>query len=443
MNQTLSTVLLLALIAIVGMAFFFWAAEGLSSKGISVPIVPITANLLSNDYLSLQVLVANMGERTIPAGTVFVLAENGAIVTLDNDLLPDQQALIMFGGVESNNPIFFPAGSYTIYGTKTGSSVISAVPVSTLVVLGSVPLALDPSSMPANPVLTEGSDGELFVFWESDGNNKRHVFVSDASRGGGWSPETRVSDSQENTNPAAAFGDGESCVAWTITNPSGVEHVFVKQSTDGEVWGEKYQAENEANNNRQPSIIVDDAGIHWIAWSSGIDGDYDLRIKNSTECTTFDPEPARVVTENDALDSFPSLIQDASGTYWIAFYSNQSGSDGIWITYSIDGIDWSEPWQLSTRPNAKTPSLIYDSNGVYQLAYDAEDGEYSHIWIMCSTDGILWLESQRISELEVVERKPALTQTSNAVYWIAFEALENGTTQIYVRGTTDATVWDL
>lgn len=70
------------------------------------------------------------------------------------------------------------------------------------------------------------------------------------------------------------------------------------------------------------------------------------------------------VTDHPALDTNPSLIQDSSGTYWIAFQSNRSGNFDIWITSSIDGLLWSAPTQVtSSHSYDQDPSLIETSDG--------------------------------------------------------------------------------
>jgi len=53
----------------------------------------------------------------------------------------------------------------------------------------------------------------------------------------------------------------------------------------------------------------------------------------------------------------PSISQDASGTYWIAWASNRGAKNGgvqnVWLTFSRDGYSWNEP------------SLVSELGGVY------------------------------------------------------------------------------
>lgn len=413
---------------------------------ISIPTIPIMTIPLSNNYVTLDVLVANTGSKTIAVGTLFIIAENGLTAVLDTDLESGQQAVVSFSSSGSNNPVLFSSGQYTIYAATTGVSAVNTVPSTTDAVFESAPVSVNVSENVTfsdhNAAITEGRDGSLFIVWDSDQyKNEDHIFTVSAGQNEVWSPDVRISVSQTNTYPTAVFDGTRYGVAWTLTNPSGVEHIFVKESFGGVVWSEKHQAENEANNNRQPSMIVDNSGVYWLVWSSGDDADYDLKIKNATNWLDFDPQPAHVVNVNSSMDSFPSLIQDSNGTYWIAFYSDRSGIDGIWLTSSDDGIDWVEPWQLNVTANANRPSLFQDNDGTYWIAYDADGGNYSHIWLMSSSDGVSWSDGQRISDLEVIEQKPFLTQVSNGIYWLAFESVENNTRHIYVRGSTNVDLW--
>ena len=70
------------------------------------------------------------------------------------------------------------------------------------------------------------------------------------------------------------------------------------------------------------------------------------------------------VTNSPAWDASCSLIQDSTGTYWIAFGSDRSGNNDIWITSSADGLSWSAPTQVTlSHSYDRDPSLIRARDG--------------------------------------------------------------------------------
>ena len=189
------------------------------------------------------------------------------------------------------------------------------------------------------------------------------------------------------------------------------------------------------------SMIVDQAGNYVMVWASQDQGNYDIYMKNSTSFVNFNAEPTLPVSTNTSEDSYPTIIQDNNGMYWVAFESTR-GSGGIWMTNSSDRITWEEPWQVPTVAGANEPSMIHDSNGKYWLTYYASEGIYDYIWIIYSNDMVNWSPNSRASDIGVIERSPFLMQAADGTYWMAFEGSVGGNYDIYVRSTTNAMFWE-
>ncbi len=113
----------------------------------------------------------------------------------------------------------------------------------------------------------------------------------------------------------------------------------------------------------------------------------------------------------DGQDEDPSVLVAADGALWVAWYSNRNGvqSDGradreIFLTRTTDGVTWLDPVQV-TRANgwAFYPSLAQDASGRFHIAWWQLDplpqgctvdvdctGTFNTILYNVSDDGITW-----------------------------------------------------
>ncbi|MCK4326922.1 MAG: hypothetical protein KAW41_00415 [Candidatus Diapherotrites archaeon] len=436
------SVCLLAALAIMGaVSLIYWVGGAITSQSAAERALPITVVPIANDFATLKVMVANTGTSTIPAGTVLRIAENGVSATLEDALPPTNQRQVTFIGYSDGTPRFFPTGTYTVYASRVGQAGVITVASEAPVILS--PISVSPNANnDYNPCLEEAG-GDLYIAWDSDRldpGGDYEVLVANSTNGSLWANAVQVSDSQSNKNPSLEHNGTHFGIAWDMTNPSN-EHIFTKESAAIDAWSSKKQAENENNRNREPSMIMDSAGDYFIAWASQDLGNYDIYIKKADGFTSFAGNPSTAVDTNASADSYPSLIQDSNGMYWVAFQTDRSGSMGIWVTNSSNATTWGTPRQLPVKPGGVEPSLVQDSNGRYWLTYHAIDGIYDYIWLMYSDDMLEWSPNSRVSSTGVNERSPFLMQASGGTYWMAYEAAVGGNWDIYIRSTTNAMYW--
>ena len=441
MAALVSVVLLVAILIAAATALAFWAGGLATKQPTTNEPIAITGIPLSNDYVVFKVLIANTGDELISAGTVLTIAENGVTSTLDTGIAPGEQKVVSFIGYDDGTERFFPTSKYTIYGARVGQTPIVMVavpPQPTTQGKTNVSWSLMGDY---NPSLLEVGD-IIYLAWDSDrmNNPDYNIFISNTTDGLNWSPSTNISDPQTNKNPTLAHDGTKFGLAWDFDNGPNI-HIFTKDSDDSLSWSGKKQAESEDDNNKEPAMIVDQAGNYVLVWGSFDQGNYDIYLKNATSFITFGGEPTIVITTNTSEDSYPSIIQDYNGMYWVAFQSTR-GSGGIWMTNSSDRITWEEPWQVPTVSGAMEPSMLHDADGKYWLTYYATEGSYDYIWILYSEDMINWSPNSRVSEAGVIERSPFIIQDSDGVYWMAFEGAVGANYDIYVRSTTNAMFWE-
>lgn len=93
-------------------------------------------------------------------------------------------------------------------------------------------------------------------------------------------------------------------------------------------------------------------------------------------------------------DEDPSLIKSRDGRYFVCWFSNRNGDDNLFITYSWDGTQWSQPLRVTHAFGRDFyPSLYQDSGGRFHLAWFrvSKSPPFSrHVWYTHSDDGIHW-----------------------------------------------------
>jgi hypothetical protein len=101
-----------------------------------------------------------------------------------------------------------------------------------------------------------------------------------------------------------------------------------------------------------------------------------------------------MIANISTTDGGASLIQNSSGWYWLVFKSPLLPAyEEIWIINSSDGINWSEPVNITKNASRDNdPFLIRASDGKYWVAWSSNrDGDYE-IYVTNSSDGINWNE---------------------------------------------------
>ncbi|MEE8403551.1 MAG: hypothetical protein V3R93_07330, partial [Candidatus Hydrothermarchaeaceae archaeon] len=168
-----------------------------------------------------------------------------------------------------------------------------------------------------------------------------------------------------------------------------------------------------------PSLIQDSSGTYWLAFSNGsLDGD--IVIQNSSDGINWNTLISAVVGTYD--DYWPSLMRDSNGTFWIVFESSldRGGTNNdIYYVTSEDGVNWSTPVNIPTNATYfdYRPDIAQDSNGKYWLTWTCGYGSYSNLCISNSTDGSNWSTPNEI--VIGSEWRPDLFH-SNGIYWLVW-----------------------
>ena len=209
------------------------------------------------------------------------------------------------------------------------------------------------------------------------------------------------------------------------SNRSGNGDIWYSSSYDMSNWSTPIQLTSNLSDDWYPSLIQDSNDEYWLAWMSWRKNNYDVWCANSKDGINWS-EPIQI-TINNSNDWAPHLIQDSSDIYWIVFSSDRSGNNEIWYVTSSDGKNWSNPIQFTTDISEdNNPSLIQDSEGTYWIVWHSNrDGKYD-IYYSNSNDGITWSPFIILTNQKSVDMYPFIYQDSDGTYWITWTSDRSG-----------------
>jgi len=191
------------------------------------------------------------------------------------------------------------------------------------------------------------------------------------------------------------------------------------------------------------SLTIDNGGTFWLVYTSDRSGNYDIWVKNSTDGITWST-PIQV-TNNVSYDGWGSFIQDSGGAYWMAWFSDRSGTAHIWMSHSSDGINWDEPYQVVSLMDENIyPSLIQDSGGTYWLAWmnlNWYTWEF-HIYVSSSSDGLTWTAPTQVTSGISEDWEPSLIQDDTGTYRLVWDSYTSGSWEIWSSYSNDGVNWN-
>lgn len=144
-------------------------------------------------------------------------------------------------------------------------------------------------------------------------------------------------------------------------------------------------------------------------------------------------------------DEDPSLIKSRDGRFFICWFSNRSGDDNLYIINSWDGTQWSSPVRI-THAFARDfyPSLHQDSSGRFHLAWfriKKSPPFLSSIWYTHSDDGIHWDPGHEVQVTHALgsDWAPSIWKDATGRLLIYFASKRKGDSskEIYVSQSKD------
>ncbi len=276
------------------------------------------------------------------------------------------------------------------------------------------------------------SDGVSHVVWVDNSpdpeSNVFHVYYSN-SLGGTWSPPEQIDGE-----------DGMAVYATIAADPDDIIHIVWEDERDHVLGSDLYYATSLDNfvsetvlahgenglRTVHPKIVSANDGTLHVAWHSLelIDVDkyeYDVWYMDRPGGSAIWDGAVSVVAEEDVRESFPAIAPAPLGSVYMAFQSDQSGSNGIYFTKNVGGT-FTQPL-LITLGDSYQPALDVAPDGKLVLAYfDHVDGTFSDISMRTSSDaGDTWSVPQLVSDSnDAYQYAPDVECTSDGDYHVAW-----------------------
>jgi hypothetical protein len=163
----------------------------------------------------------------------------------------------------------------------------------------------------------------------------------------------------------------------------------------------------------------------------------------------FAPTPAAVLsTASPGEDEDPSALHARNGSIFVAWFSERAGNSDVYITYTDEGSEWAAPIRVTTSPHGDFyPTLFQDAQGTFHLTWFRWEAFFrGHIWYNSSPDGKTWNPN---SEVQVTTMNgvddwvptPVFAPNGDLLVYFVSDQRDsvNRTNQIYIaRKRTDA-----
>ena len=223
--------------------------------------------------------------------------------------------------------------------------------------------------------------------------------------------------------------------------------IWISNSSDGMNWSSPVMIVNCTASTGacdMPSLMRDPMNTYWLVYvnSPNSTNKQDLWIENSSNGINWSvPIP---VVVGSKYDLYPSLMQNSTGAYWIAFESQNRGADNdIYYVTSQDGLSWSSPQLLNYTVPSTTywdyePHIMQDHYGKYWLAWTCGIGSNDNICVSNSSDGNIWSTPR---EVIIGTHSHASILEGFGTYWLTWHDDSVGTVQIWFSTSTNGINW--
>ena len=238
----------------------------------------------------------------------------------------------------------------------------------------------------------------------------------------------------------------------SYTNP---QNIWIMNSNDSINWTNFYQVTTSNLTDYEPNLIQDNKGRFWILYSSLIEikgtlnFNYDLKLAHSDNGINWS-EPVNI-TNSPLIESYPYIMQDRTGRYFITYstYGNASNNLDIYLKYSDDGFDWSQPIRITDSSESDIfPIMIQDNSGKYWMLFSRNTRERHKpllnkydLFLIYSGDGIRWSDAAEITNLSYNINYPYFMQDKDGVFWIPHMTGITGSEELGIMGSLNGTEW--
>lgn len=154
---------------------------------------------------------------------------------------------------------------------------------------------------------------------------------------------------------------------------------------------------------------------------------------------------SQVDTCNNRITSLSSNDEDSwimhadNGNYYVAYFSDSTGTPNIWMTRSTNGgITWDSTWVIiQTTDSSFYPCIAQSANGTFHMAWFRISGASVDTWYSKSSDAITWSAPIKLTNTASVDWLPNLVIDYNDSLWVTFASDRTGNMDLFSIKSSD------
>ncbi|MBW7992571.1 MAG: hypothetical protein FVQ84_21500 [Planctomycetes bacterium] len=204
--------------------------------------------------------------------------------------------------------------------------------------------------------------------------------------------------------------------------------------TEMHLFGQNKLVNTNLDNNDRPVTVCDSSGNIWAAWHTGSAGSRDIYI--GTLAAGADNFGNTIQLTNDATDQCnPALALDSNDKLYAVWQDNREGDWDIYISTSVDGINWSAETRVNDPNNGNqiNPAIVIDGqspNYAHVVWQDDRAGNQDICIASSSNDFTTKTVSQITSDASDQVDPVVAANSANTIY-VVWADSRNGSSDIY------------
>ncbi len=215
------------------------------------------------------------------------------------------------------------------------------------------------------PVTVCDSSGNIRAAWHSGSAGSRDIYIGTLASGADIFGSTiqLTNDANDQCNPALALDNNDKLYAVWQDNREGDWDIYISTSVDGINWSTETRV-NDPNNGNQinPAIVFDSQSPSYahVVWQDDRAGNQDICIAaSSNDFTTKTVSPIT----SDASDQVePAVAADSTNTIYVVWTDDRNGSSDIYGAASNNG-PWTNVAVVNNASNQSSPVIAAESTG--------------------------------------------------------------------------------
>jgi hypothetical protein len=213
-----------------------------------------------------------------------------------------------------------------------------------------------------NPATTLDSNGDIWAVWDA-GNSPHDIYISKLASGSDNFGESiqLTNDANDQCNAAIAVDNSDKLYVVWQDNRRGNWDIYVSTSIDGINWSAEKRVSDSNDNEINPAIVIDRSSSNkaYIVWQDDRNGNQDIYIASSSN--SFVTEAISQITSNSADQLEPAVTVDSDNVVYVVWTDTRNASSDIYGAASNNS--WANVPIVSKANNQSSPAIAAESTG--------------------------------------------------------------------------------